>query len=152
MERRVMKGCARIICNCRVATRSDFATQQDRANIPFSSDNGTDKTPRRAASRCRSLENMETRERASCIFLSCVAFVYRICRQSIQLSDDVQHLLLLIHFVKGEQTFYIFSYFGRYRPHLVEFIWQLQLEVFFTLIGSYFLNLEEYSYLSEENF
>jgi len=47
MERRVMKGCARIICNCRVATRSDFATQQDRANIPFSSDNGTDKASRR---------------------------------------------------------------------------------------------------------
>lgn len=101
MERRVMKGCARIICNCRVATRSDFATQQDRANTFFPSDNGTEKA------RCRALENRKTRARHYVhIFIACHFCLSR-CRQSALSRPTMYRVcsLLIYLIVKGKRHF-----------------------------------------------
>lgn len=109
MERRVMKGCARIICNCRVATRSDFATQQDRGEIPFPrSDNGTDKA------RCRALENRETRARLRAYFYR-VSLLFIARRQSAPSRPTMYSIRsLLIYLVKGKRYFPYFLYFGRF--------------------------------------
>lgn len=54
-------------------------------------------------------------ERAPCIFLSRVTFVYRVPSIRTELADNVQRLLIVnISYCKGKAIFSTFSYFGRF--------------------------------------